>query len=710
MKKIYFLIFCLTTLTASAQTSSDTCTDASNATAITGVGTFTVTLINGSEAPTPDCTISNVTASNGEWYVYTPSSTVEATISSDLAVNGDKDTRVHIYSGSCASLACIAGDDDSGTYNGTNSTSFLSVVTFLALEGETYYIAWDNRYQSNGFDFELTEAAYNSISFTQQNIVTGTHSPSISCAAVDMNNDFLDDIVSITKSTITPEEPATPYQVYNLNIQYQQANGSFISTNHAVGATYDASWSLAAGDYNDDGYNDLVFGSGAGVNVIKANNNGSSYTMVAENTGPFTQRTNFVDIDGDNDLDVFVCHDIAPNVYFINNSNNSLSYYQSGDNNPSNPISGDGLGEYNSGGNYGSVWIDYDNDGDMDMFLAKCGGSEAKRKNQLFKNNGNGDYTEVSITSGLSDIIQTWSGAWGDYDNDGDMDCFIGGYAGVAHKMMRNNGSSGNYTFTDITASTGINTFSQTGVDNAPADFNNDGFIDIFSNDNILLNNGDMTFTAFSAGMPDSGAIGDLNNDGYLDVVTPNFNPNSRMYLNNGGPYNWIKINTIGVQSNKNGIGARIEINSVGLGTQIRDVRSGEGFKYMSSLTTHFGLGLNTTINAITVYWPSGVVDIINNPSINQTLNITEGQSLSVNTSLYEELSLYPNPTTGVINLKTSLNIENTLYTIFDMKGRQVLKGEFKTRSIDVSRLSTGAYFLQIMDKGLARTQKFIKE
>ncbi len=698
MKKIYILIFCLATLTMSAQTSSNTCTDAFNATHITGEGTFTVVAIDGSEAPTPICSSGgSIVAANGEWYAYTPTGDFEVTISSDLVVNGDGDTRIQIYNGTCNALNCVTGDDDSGTYTGTNTNSRLSVVTFTATGGETYYIAWDNRWLSTGFDFELTENAASALSFTYQSTgISGT-----TRAVVDMNNDFLDDIVSV----VSVSQDAI--FVYDINIQHQQANGSFTNTNYVIGAPYSSSWSLAAGDYNADGYNDLVFGNGSGVNVVKAGANGASYSLETSNTVPFTQRTNFVDIDGDNDLDIFVCHDIAPNVYFVND-NNTLTYYQSGDGETNNPITGDGLGEFASGGNYGSVWIDYDNDRDLDMFLAKCGGSEDRRKNQLFKNNGNGDYTEVAQAAGLADIIQTWSGAWGDFDNDGDMDCFIGGYNGVAHKMMRNNGSGGNYTFTDITASTGLSAFTNTGVDNSPADFNNDGYIDIFSNGNILLNNGDMTFTPIIVGMPDTGGIGDLNNDGSLDVATPT--PSARIYLNDGNSYNWIKINTIGVQSNLNGIGARVELNTTGIGTQIRDVRSGEGFRYMSSLTTHFGLGLDSTINSITVYWPSGVIDIINSPSINQTLNITEGQTLSTKPILDEALTLYPNPTARLLNIRTSLNLENTTYTIFDMKGRRIYNSELKSKTIDVSELSTGTYFLQIMENGLLRTQKFIKE
>src|SRR5690606_21411841 len=120
---------------------------------------------------------------------------------------------------------------------------------------------------------------------------------------------------------------------------------------------------------------------------------------------------------------------------------------------------------------------------------------------------------------------------------------------------------------------------------------------------------------------------------------------------------NWIKIVTIGDTeggySNKNGIGARVEITTDS-GTQIRDVRSGEGFRFMGSLNTHFGIGTNTTINSVKVKWPSGVVDEILNPNINEMLIINEGSStLSTPDTFVTDLILYPNPTKSVLNLNS---------------------------------------------------------
>lgn len=683
-QKLLLLTLCLSSAFVAAQSSSNDCSAADSATHITSAGTYSVTAFDGT-APSPVCS-SGTAATNGEWFAYTPTGSYLVTVSSDISGNEGKDTRLQIYDGSCGVLSCVAGSDDDGVLH-----SRLSVAQFSAEAGKTYYIAWDNKFDSTAFDFSVTEQAIQPITFTQSNFTSG----GTFRAVVDMDNDDRDDIVSV----FTRNDNGT--NVYDLNIKHQLSNGSFDNNNYTVSAPYSASWSLAAGDYNGDGYNDLVFGNGSGVNVVKAGNYGDSYSVVASQNGVFTQRTNFVDIDEDGRLDIFVCHDIAPNIYYMNESG-GLTYYQGAD------VNGvpEGLGLYPSGGNYGSVWIDYDNDRDIDMFLAKCGGETARRTNQLFRNNGNGSFTEVGAAAGLDDPIQTWSGAWGDYDNDGYMDVFVGGYNGTSHKMMKNDGDG---TFTDITGTTNLAFFTYTGIDNYPVDFDNDGFVDIFSNGSVLINDGDtvnMSFTAYTSGMPPHGGVGDLNNDGFMDVVS-----GSKIYYNDGNGNNYFKINLTGNGNNKKGIGARIEITS-SLGTQIRDVRSGEGFRYMSTLTTHFGLGTDTTITSLKIYWPSGTVDIFNNVNVNQTIEVTEGETLGNQTETFaEDLTLFPNPAKSTLYVNTKHPLSDVIYTIYDISGKRVLNSKFgKSNAIDVSSLSTGAYFIRIMEDGLSQTQKFIKE
>lgn len=696
MKKLLLLFNLVAPITmVMAQSSSNTCSEALAATHITIEGSYSVGTINGTVS-TPNC-INTQNADNAEWFAYTPAANYDVTITSDLVANGNIDTRIHVYSGSCGNLTCIAGDDDSGTYTGTNGNSYLSVVNFSVVANQTYYIAWDNQWSnSSNFTFEVIEtppAPPSPRSFSSQSISTSGSRMGVA----DMNGDFLDDIITIPGSGGN----------YNLNIYYQQANGSFVTANYFPGANRSPTWSLAAGDFDGNGYNDIVFGDSSGCNVIRANADGTDYTTVANNS-VFTQRTNFADINNDGHLDIFVCHDVAPSVYYLSDGSGGLTFYQS--------VANVGLGGYPSGGNYGSVWIDYDNDRDIDMFMAKCGGDVPRRTNQMYKNDGSGNYVEVGAILGLNDPIQTWSSAWADFNNDGYMDCFIGTSDGSPHKMMLNvpNPNTGDTAnprvFQDITASTGISAYTSSSIEHAPADFDNDGYVDILSGGNILFNNGDMTFTAVTTNMPGQGGIGDLNNDGFLDV----YGGGSSIRLNDGNSNNWIKIITIGDEaggySNRNGIGARVEIVS-DLGTQIRDVRSGEGFRYMSTLNTHFGIGQDTEIEYIRIYWPSGIIDQINNPTINSTLTVPEGsQTLSSGETFVSDLIVYPNPTKSVLNLSTLQDLNDAIYSVFDLNGRRVLNAKLDSKTIDVSSLSAGQYILRIVSGDAVKNQKFIKQ
>jgi len=128
-----------------------------------------------------------------------------------------------------------------------------------------------------------------------------------------MNGDFLDDIVSISST--------------NVNILYQQPGGGFNTTNiTTTSADFSPSWSLAAADFDANGYTDLLYGGGQGVTFMKANNTGTGFTEISGSEYVFSQRSNFIDINNDGHLDAFVCHDVAPNVYYINDGSGNLSF------------------------------------------------------------------------------------------------------------------------------------------------------------------------------------------------------------------------------------------------------------------------------------------------------------------------------------------------------------------------------------------------
>lgn len=681
MKKIIYTLLLCCPFAMLAQDGQN----CANAIAVSA-GTHTVDGIDG-QAPTPVCTTSTTDpATNGEWYIYTAPAgdDVFVTVTSDLEVNSGGDTRVQIYTGDCGSLSCIIGDDDAGDIG----NGFLSIASFQANAGESYYIAWDNRWSSAGFQFEIIESdppPPGQLTFTPQSISTSGSR----LATVDMNGDYLDDLVSVSAT--------------NININYQLEGGGFNTVNiSTTPADYTPSWSLAAGDIDSNGYNDLLYGGGSGVTFMMANDDGTAFTEISGPQFVFSQRSNFVDLNNDGHLDAFVCHDVQPNVYYINDGEGNLTYYQGAD--PDGIPSG--LGLVPSGGNYGTVWIDFDNDRDMDLFIAKCrGGATSAKINELHQNNGDGTYTNIAGDTGvnLADPVQTWSSAWGDYDNDGDMDGYIGASSTSdgPTKYMRNNGDG---TFTDISGSVDLSG-TPLGIENAPADFNNDGHLDIFSNGQILLNGGDgLSFEVITQTVPSSGAIGDLNDDGFLDIFS------NGLFLNNGNDNNWIKIVTVGDDSNRNGIGARVEITSPGLGTQIRDVRSGEGFRYMSSLNTHFGIGEDESIETVTVYWPSGIISVIENPDINETLIVNEDGTLGVDDITADSLSVFPNPADDILNIRTSFELSNAIYSVFTIEGKRVLNGKLDSDTVDVNTLATGNYFLRILQDNQTFVQQFLKK
>ena len=683
MKKItLFLAFVFCGINLYAQ---DTCDTAMEVT----VGLHTVDAVDGTEIPLPVCSTNGLGATMGEWYSYTSSEDKYVTVSTDLDQNAGGDTRIQVYDGDCTLLSCVTGDDDSGIVEVEGGgNSYLSIASFTATAGTTYYIAFDNKWSAAGFDFEITEGdppppTY--FNFSAQTVSgAGT-----SMAIVDMDGDYLDDIVSIN--------PA------NVNLQIQ-TDGGFNEMNIATEtADWFPDWSLAVGDYNADGYNDLLYAAWGGVTFMKSNGD-MTYTKETYNDYVASQRSNFVDLNNDGHLDAFVCHDIAPSVYYINDGAGNLTFYRSDQADA--PYQ---LATYFSGGNYGSVWVDYDNDRNTDMFIAKCGGTFPRYVNQMHRNTGEevNEFVENAAAIGLADADQTWSSCWGDFDNDGDMDVFVGASDGP-HVLKENRGPVFSYSFIDITAESGVSALGSTSIEHVTYDLDNDGYLDIISGSNVLRNNGDMTFTVFMNVFNGSGAFGDLNNDGFIDAYR-----GSSAYMNDGNDNGWIKITTIGGategMSNINGIGARVEVHTAS-GVYIRDVRSGEGFRYMSSLNTHFGIGADTAIDQIVVYWPSGIVDNIANPDINEHIVIIEGQTLTVEDNALAGVSIYPNPVKDIINIDTPVDLTNRVATVFDINGKKVLNKKLANNTLDVSNLSSGTYVLRLESLGKSISRKFIKE
>ncbi|NBL66021.1 T9SS type A sorting domain-containing protein [Flavobacterium sp. NST-5] len=651
--------------------------DCASAPEITLNSLITVTAINGSQVPQPICAPNGAIQNSspaGEWYKFTATQNQNLTLTTDLQQNSGKDTRVHIYTGSCQGLTCYAGDDDSGEIG----TGYLSICNFTVSAGTTYYIAFDNRWNSSGFDFILIPQTtpVTPVVFTPQTIPT---SATICCVA-DMNGDYLDDIVTV--------------QTNGMTILHQQANGGFTTSNYSLpGLTTQPGWSITAGDFDKNGYNDLVFGGGSRLCVIKANSTGTGYTEIPYPQYIFTQRANFIDINNDGNLDLFACHDTAQSHAYRNDGNGNLtldiSFF------PTLAV----------GGNYASIWTDFNNDGYQDMYLAKCRGGapvgDPQRINLLYKNNGNGTFTEVGATAGVNDGSQSWSTAIEDFDNDGDMDFLLSNISDT-NKLYRNNGDG---TFTDVYATSGISP--QVGSWEIQAvDFNNDGWVDFLwqNGKELYINNGNMTFSSYDLPFSEGG-IGDLNNDGFLDVQMGN-----TVYYNQPNGNNWVTINLQGNTSNRNGIGARVELIGA-WGKQIREIRSGSGFSHQSTLNAHFGIGTADQITQAVIKWPSGIVDRVDNPAINQQRLIVEGSTLGVTKINSDAFKIYPNPAKDILNI-TMKNGQAEIVSaeIYDLQGRKVLTSTPLNNSVNVENLTTQTYVLILETAdGIRHSQKFVK-
>lgn len=415
---------------------------------------------------------------------------------------------------------------------------------------------------------------------------------SVGDCAVDMNADGLDDIIRVMSNGIY--------------VDYQNSNGTFTAGFFPMSIQNLPNWSICAADIDGNGYTDLCFGNGSRVSFAYANNDGTGFMEDSFPEYIFSQRSTFSDIDNDGKLDAFVCHDVDQSHPYRNvNGVLELDFNL--------------INTLDAGGNYAAIWVDYDNDYDSDLYITKCRGGapvgDPQRINLMYRNNGDGTFTSVGPEINMDDGDQSWATVFEDFDNDGDFDSFTVNHS-WANRFMQNDG---NGMFTDIVATTGINAGDLGAWNCDAADFDNNGFVDIFSemDNEMYWNNGDGTFTGGSLSFS-SGGIGDFNNDGFLDVIRGN-----TMYMNQTNNNNWVKFDLEGIVSNNEGIGARIEIYG-DWGIQIREVRAGRSFDPASSLIAHFGLGTANEIDQVVVRWPSGMVTSIQNPTINTLHNLIE--------------------------------------------------------------------------------------
>lgn len=493
--------------------------------------------------------------------------------------------------------------------------------------------------------FTAHSSIYGQISFSNQSSMLTTEDfHSIQPVGVaDMNGDGLDDVIRLGWYT-----DANNIVSQKLCIEYQSTTTGQTFAQYTQDINSNP-WGLCIADINHDGFNDLLYGGeNDDLKLLMGTSNTALGTQTILSIQMFLQGVNFVDINNDGWLDIYACDDNQANTTYRNDGTGQFIL----DNTliPHDP----------SGGNYASVWSDYDADGDLDLYISKCragasgttstGALNPERKNLFYRNNGNGSYNEVAQSFlpaplGIADTGQSWAADFADIDNDGDMDLFV-----LNHPPFPNGTNADKSrlykqitptSFDDIMDNSGLPDMVYGDWQALFRDFDNDGWVDLIytgsgPNYGIYRNNGDLTFTKITNAFPialtiANCAVGDLNHDGFLDVYasygswvqnSPS-TPQDRLWINEGNSNHFVAFQLTGVNSNKSAIGARLELYG-DWGLQVREIRSGESYGINNSLSQHFGLGSHTTIDSLVIRWPSGIRQTETNLAIDEFHAIEE--------------------------------------------------------------------------------------
>ena len=430
-------------------------------------------------------------------------------------------------------------------------------------------------------------------------------------------------------------------------------------------------------DYDNDGDLDLAIAQFSGGVKLFRNDGGATFTDVTTTPLRYANAATCIawgDYDRDGNVDLYVsCYGYA-NRLFRNSGYGTFT-----DVAPGTPLADTSFGE-------GVAWGDYDNDGDLDLYLANSGGGGYA--NKMFRND-NGTFVDAT-TGPLGDTSDSRGVAWGDYDNDGDLDLYIANL-GFPSKLLRNDGGG---SFQDVTPY--ALQFGGAGV--AWGDYDNDGDLDLvtarFGGTNALFRNDGSSWANATCG-PVGGmtlwrgqypscAWADYDGDGDIDIFMTSrsredFGRNMLLRNNVGSGNRWLQVRLVGVQSNRAAIGARVRVFAGGR-TQLRELSGGSGWGSQDALGANFGLGAASIVDSLQIRWPSGTVQVLRNLAVNQRITVTEGQAMTVKGGatvdagpLFALDAISPNPFCQDARIRYRVpDGTPALLTIFDPSGRRL--------------------------------------
>ena len=542
--------------------------------------------------------------------------------------------------------------------------NFTESLRLKPRDPETLWNLWTAYAELGGYPEDLPEEFRIQVSTPGHSDVEQTRDPLFTNIASDLKMDKVDggrgsawgDYDNDGDLDIVAVGTYQPHVLYRNN-----GDGTFTDVADQAGiADPRGGWGSLFADYDNDGYPDLYITrggwSGAAENTLYHNNGDGTFTDVTHTAGVSDPQSSFcaawADYDNDGFIDLYIANGVigdgAANVLYRNNGDGTFSN------------TAEIAGVANTGNSLGTAWGDYDKDGYIDLHVVNYGQS-----NVLYRNNGDGTFTDVTATTGMNlSVTDAFVTFFLDVDNDADLDIFISNSGsfqafiasqitgGATHDsdrqvLYRNNGDG---TFTDVTQASGLYyAFGAMGANFE--DINSDGYLDIYlatgapqmgrlERDALFQNNGDGTFTdaTIALGLGNVGkghgvTFGDADADGDVDIYVSVGGAfigdqwHNLFYKNTGVPNNWLNLKLVGVQSNRDGIGAKVTLQ-VGDNIIYREVSGGCGFGSTNSLPLEIGIGMSSKVDTLEIIWPSGQVDMHRNLSVNQKLVVTEGKGL----------------------------------------------------------------------------------